>query len=89
MRQPATELNHLTRTMCRTLLGNVRERGSHSRSQCKVVLVDLPAYRIAGWLVADALGIAGGSWLIAISALIGIVFLMIYGVIRVLRGGNL
>lgn len=44
---------------------------------------------ISGWIIVSALGTEGTSWFIGVSALIGIVFLMVYGSVRVLRGGDL
>ncbi|MEO8541210.1 MAG: hypothetical protein ABI577_15825 [bacterium] len=44
---------------------------------------------ILGWIAVSVLGVEGSTWLIGVSALIGIVFLMVYGSVRVLRGGDL
>ncbi len=41
------------------------------------------------WTVGDALGIGLMSWIVGIGVRGGIVFLMIYGVTRALRGGDL
>jgi hypothetical protein len=43
----------------------------------------------AAWVAMSAFGTAATSWILAVSLLVGIVFLMVWGTIRVLRGGNL
>ncbi len=44
---------------------------------------------VIGWIIMALVGPEGLLWLVGVSMLIGIVFVMVYGSIRVLRGHDL